>query len=199
MGCAYCTNRTKHGHDAAYIQQVKRAASKLQKEPKAMKTKRAEYLGLACNACDALDDFVEENSAGYCQGCWKECQDNNERDGINPNFKKENQAMKTTHTETPWRVGEGRTNLNGDAMKTIKGADGIIFAFVSDENLITNPRQEANAAFIVTACNAHEGLITAIGTAVEIIRNSFGDEPGAESDCQAVRILEAALNAAKGE
>ena len=51
----------------------------------------------------------------------------------------------------------------------------------------------------VALCPNHAAapqLVEAMQSAVDIIRESFGDEPGCESDCHAVRLLEAALKSA---
>lgn len=59
---------------------------------------------------------------------------------------------------------------------------------------------EANAAFIVKACNSHDELLSAAETAAEIIRGSYGQEDSLlPCDCQAVNVLERAIRKAKEE
>lgn len=59
----------------------------------------------------------------------------------------------TTHTPTPWRVYDHMPNCIEDAM----GND--VFAQAMNKG---SERNEANAAFIVQACNAHDALVAAL-------------------------------------
>lgn len=65
---------------------------------------------------------------------------------------------KTMHTPTPWKLDES----NPDGFY-IEGKDGV---YVTDCGIIHRKRTletcKANAAFIVTACNAHESMKIAL-------------------------------------
>ena len=65
---------------------------------------------------------------------------------------------KMKHTPTPWSVEE-----SGYTQSKIYGCDSagkVVFSTV--DVLKETPEQEANAEFIVTACNAHEDLVKAL-------------------------------------
>ena len=66
------------------------------------------------------------------------------------------------HTETPWESEPG----DGDnEAYLVTGPGGCLIAVVNDEG---QPQDnEANAAFIVKACNLHEELVEAAEAAIE--------------------------------
>lgn len=77
--------------------------------------------------------------------------------------------METKHTPTPWMVGE----MIPEGLIRIEATNGPYVAAVlfSKYSLLTRYRAEDNAAFIVTACNAHADLLAAcIEVSAEITR-----------------------------
>lgn len=72
------------------------------------------------------------------------------------------------HTKTPWRVGE--LNATGIEIKhddNTPGANSLVIARVTARQTWLS-EAEANAAFIVRACNGHDDLVKALK---EIVRN----------------------------
>lgn len=68
------------------------------------------------------------------------------------------------HSPTPWEVVDGTEIMAADPEIPMGGTGHVIIA---DTNLIgpKEPRQAADAEFIVRACNAHDELIAALETA----------------------------------
>lgn len=67
--------------------------------------------------------------------------------------------MESKHTPTPWKLKDGM-EIQGDSMKPIAGADGIILGFVSDKNLVDHSQRDIDAAFIVRATNHYELMVS---------------------------------------
>lgn len=66
----------------------------------------------------------------------------------------------TQHTPTPWKYGPGLIIWNGD---------GFLVAQVAGQPGM--PEAEADAAFIVRACNSHEALVRL----AEMVEDRFKD------------------------
>lgn len=88
---------------------------------------------------------------------------------------------KTEHTPTPWKVvGPGEGWGRDVAVVPATGDDRAIFHRYAIGN------DEANAAFIVRAANAHEALVAALIRADAVIRSYYiGGNPreGADRSC----------------
>ena len=66
------------------------------------------------------------------------------------------------HTPTPWRVGDAGTTIFGPK----RDAPSPVTVAALKE---AGGAYRANAQFIVTACNAHEGLVAACGFMLDLI------------------------------
>lgn len=64
-------------------------------------------------------------------------------------------------TKMPLKIG-GIMNMNGDSTRRIDEADGMVVAFVTDQNLIDGTKRDEVAACIVRAVNSHETLLDAL-------------------------------------
>ena len=96
------------------------------------------------------------------------------------------------HTPEPWKV-------YSDGTKTFvasSSAGRVVAVGLYDESADTPIEEvDANARLIAAAPE----LLSAAETAVEIIRDSYGqDEVDIPCDCQAVNVLERAIKKAKG-
>lgn len=78
------------------------------------------------------------------------------------------------HTPTPWAVGSMEDGL------WITGPDAkenVICDLVGRNSRYKfTAEDDANAAFIVTACNAHDALVAALTEAIQLIRIWHGEE-----------------------
>ena len=103
------------------------------------------------------------------------------------------------HTETPYKIL--RANDFSFFITTEKFTDceeGYIIAKTTD----MGKEAEANAEFIVRACNAHDALVEACKLAHEIISlntQKHGLESVDDNVFTIIELLESALNKAKGE
>lgn len=70
------------------------------------------------------------------------------------------------HTPTPWNTGR---NFSGELGIWDKLDRAILHSGKDD---IACAEREANAAFIVQACNAHEELLGALKTAIEVMEDN---------------------------
>ncbi len=114
-------------------------------------------------------------------------------------------TQKTQHTPGPWRV-ERSPLPSLPSHVGISGGDHIwLAAVVARLNGQKYPEGEANAAFIVRACNNHEALVAALRSCSEALDEAkrFADSKGSlelaafcASEAEQAR---AALAAAKGE
>ena len=98
------------------------------------------------------------------------------------------------HTPGPWHVGEVEEIDPEDSQENginIMSAEGYYIAGVIGG--FSDGVQEANAAFIVRACNAHDELVAALRAYVE------NDDIGARLRSQRFLNARAALAKARGE
>ncbi len=101
----------------------------------------------------------------------------------------------TAHTPVPWRVGirdELDNTLSIDAGRV--GPKANFVARVLPQPFYTQGEQDANAAFIVQACNAHEALVEVCEGLLDLI--------DVDETLLAIilrRKAEAALKLARGE
>jgi hypothetical protein len=80
--------------------------------------------------------------------------------------------MEAKHTPTPWRVVN--STLIKDELMPFDRDEGET-ALIATAGGHTTARAEANAAFIVRACNAHDKLIEALELAESVMSFSRGD------------------------
>lgn len=99
--------------------------------------------------------------------------------------------MKTQHAQTPWETSV-TSSLEWDVCKE-GGGDCIAHIMNNDAE------SEANAAFIVRACNNHEALIKTVKAIQELIDQGESDHPSmAETLFQIGEIIDNAItNATK--
>ncbi len=107
--------------------------------------------------------------------------------------------MKTTHTPLPWRIGVRTAHSKRD----IYGPKGELVT-LSDAVFTSLEEAQANAAFIVRACNNHYDLIAALEAIMARLKGEF-DHPAlmaigplSTTDADIGTIAEAALSKAKG-
>lgn len=82
--------------------------------------------------------------------------------------------MENKHTPTPWYVSKlDKVSINADC-----GSDGLIPVMIPPlaDDFIGHPSRfenqfEANAAFIVKACNAHDELVKALSEAQQYLHD----------------------------
>lgn len=100
------------------------------------------------------------------------------------------------HTPGPWRIGDaGNTIFGPDKGEILPEIVASVKGGTCNQSAISRCyTMQANARLIAAAPE----MLDAMKSAVEIIRESFGDSPGEESDCQAVILLEEAINKAEG-
>lgn len=105
--------------------------------------------------------------------------------------------MSTQHTPGPWtRTPEER--FKHDSSAGIKGPNGNYLAAALDFNRTDRDEEvEANAEFIVRACNAHDELLAALE---DIIETPVGHTTAdcAKDLAACIRIARAAIAKAKG-
>ena len=104
--------------------------------------------------------------------------------------------MTTSHTKTPWSI-EGCTvyKLNTSGINIF---DAEVRAGYGDDDHRTRENVlEANAAFIVRACNSHEKLVAAIKKVARIL--DAQDDPRYSIHHPLVKPLLEALAIAEGE
>jgi len=76
------------------------------------------------------------------------------------------------HTPTPWEVNDDDSGIIGtwgpdeDDWGLICATDYAISSSVPEE------QRPANAAFIVKACNAHDELVEALKTAIQVMKDN---------------------------
>jgi len=72
----------------------------------------------------------------------------------------------TKHTPTPWSFQPYKSEYRGDREGfSIRALDGKVIAAARGSTR-TEEEKEANAAFIVRACNAHEKLVSELRVAL---------------------------------
>ncbi len=99
------------------------------------------------------------------------------------------------HTKTPWKMEWVEPPLVVYPGWWIRTNDSVGFpiAFVTETIGGTNPPQQANARFIVTACNSHDKLLEACkGVAIMLntVLCNFDDEPWAMRVRSAISLAE---------
>lgn len=102
----------------------------------------------------------------------------------------------TEHTKLPWSVGRSETNgiVWIDAVEaTSAGIADLYHRSVSD--LVAKENAEANAAYIVKACNAYPELRKLLSRARYILANNELD--GDESAGDLAREIDSALSSPK--
>lgn len=103
------------------------------------------------------------------------------------------------HTPGPWTYFVGNADGRGlIRIEVDRSADGAGTHIASMQR---GTQSEANAAFIVRACNAHDGLVAALETAKEYIRQDMY-ESGLRrdyADTNTLNVIDAALRAAKAQ
>jgi hypothetical protein len=88
------------------------------------------------------------------------------------------------HTATPWKS-------NGTKVLT----DAVSIAQCRTALILSHEQQTANAAFIVRACNAHDGLLSALKLALPICQDAARASLGHEVTLAAIQD---ALSEAEG-
>lgn len=102
---------------------------------------------------------------------------------------------RVAHTPTPWKI---RPNDLVTRPALILGENDAILAVIEWDTLVMDDSDEpaANAAFIVTACNAHEALVDALRAAESYISHDEGEEPNGLHLISVLEIIRAALSQA---
>ncbi len=106
---------------------------------------------------------------------------------------------KSKHTPTPWTLDTHKYTDDGNKCRTfvIHGKDYAIGRIQGPFAVIgKDAEKEANAAFIVRACNAHDELVRALETAETYFNEYAAETPASAHTLHHVR---AALAKAKGE
>jgi len=104
----------------------------------------------------------------------------------------------TAHTPLPWRIGGGALNVG---RVTILGPDANESGWpcvcaVSGDPLGQLP--QANAEFIVRACNSHEDLLEAARKAKTALFGMHEEEGWTSDDAKALELLINAIAKAEG-
>jgi hypothetical protein len=99
------------------------------------------------------------------------------------------------HTPGPWKVFGVRRNQYLAVIDSIPDQDGKVIANCICHVAMTNPDAQANAEFIVRACNAHDDLLEACEQALICIEQ---DEHTHGRNFGAGNVLRAAIAKAKG-
>ena len=99
--------------------------------------------------------------------------------------------MTAPHTPTPWRVDP----VDGDLI--IADIDGGIVAEVwGGDGERSAEAVEANAAFIVRACNAHDGFVAALKLALDALNTAPRFRVGDKDSYKIASAIHAALRQA---
>jgi hypothetical protein len=108
-------------------------------------------------------------------------------------------AGKAAHTETPWRVDGETGEIVRDAAPS-SDPDLLTAGFELVIADVIGPDREANAAFIVKACNAHEQLVAALDKAETLLERIWQCELSPEQAMAAITAWrdERALLSARG-
>ena len=82
------------------------------------------------------------------------------------------------HTPTPWKFISAKANQAAGApvIHAIRSVDGR--HTIVDLGTLYTDEQKANAAFIVTACNAHAELLAALKGMLDMVRFADQDDDG---------------------
>ena len=101
---------------------------------------------MACNSCDTIDPFTQENEMGYCRECWAEV-----RGGFEPlreNQKTEPNRITLFRTKAGWQAKH-----TDPAVKELFGADTIPTAFTAQavKSIVVKEIKAWNPGAIVEA------------------------------------------------
>lgn len=79
--------------------------------------------------------------------------------------------MSARHTPTPWHIHR-KADASENDLPWIAGHMGRPLAFITHETILREDleRANANAAFIVRACNAHDELVAALKLVQQDVR-----------------------------
>lgn len=69
--------------------------------------------------------------------------------------------MTEQHTKTPWSIQSSSISYAAGSKFVIRDSDGKDSCPVAEITTYTHPDRK-DAAFIITACNAHEALVSAL-------------------------------------
>lgn len=94
------------------------------------------------------------------------------------------------HTPTPWKIVNGTEIISLDELN-------VADAYPTEDRLPGRETGEADAAFIVSACNSHAALVEALEDAADYV-NYLADSGNKDAEKSALRI-EAAIALARGE
>jgi len=75
--------------------------------------------------------------------------------------------LKAKHTALPWEYFKG--NANGKGLIRIESGIDARPSGIHIASLTRTPENEANADFIITACNAHEDLVSVAQKALAVL------------------------------
>lgn len=103
--------------------------------------------------------------------------------------------METKHTPTPWKRGYYPDDIEtsgGTTIALVPRAIGKVYRISHD----ISAEPDANAAFIVRACNAHDSLVEAAQLALELIKGHWPYEHGNPHVATVWGALEKAIAAA---
>lgn len=106
--------------------------------------------------------------------------------------------MTITHTPTPWKLENGHSII---ADHPFKGAPVATTYKLADNGRAQQQiPQEANASFIVRACNAHDELLAAATSALNLMRMTYSHATDIPKAADTVLpALEAAIAKAEGK
>ena len=101
--------------------------------------------------------------------------------------------METSHTPGPWK----QHATPGKIYASVRGADGRC---VADCGSRSDVIAQANAEFIVRACNAHDDLLEALEACERALDEAYFAEPDGCGclACESLRKARAAIAKAKG-
>jgi hypothetical protein len=111
----------------------------------------------------------------------------------------------TKHTATPWKLLRHYDNKRSESIEnrhTVKDDNGMNIARIWEPtgSVYTQAQQEANAAFIVTACNSHDELLEIVNKLATTNSNDFKSESEHWKFIAMLRIeARVAIAKAKGE
>ncbi len=103
--------------------------------------------------------------------------------------------MNTKHTPTPWKYHETFTAGEPQGFVISAGALNICQLFTGDNQA----DEEADAAFIVRACNAHDEMVAALSDAYSHVTLLGSGQTPPLSNSEMCHLLGTALAKAKGE
>jgi hypothetical protein len=102
-------------------------------------------------------------------------------------------TMSTQHTPTPYACGEPRIDVLSYAIPI--ESNGVEIAQVTSDNPDLAEVVQADAEFICSACNSHDGLVAALQRTLAALEETYPAEPdgcGCEM-CESMREARAAL------